>query len=311
LGSSPKAGERIRNSIEHALRLASDTMQPPHIRSLGIRLLAHLSWPRSRDLVREILGQPNSPDLQIAAVRSLRSHPNDALEVVFTAWPTMSPPVRRAAIDVMLTRKDRAARLVEKLRAKDIDPSDIDPAESERLLSTCSDGERAELQSLFVRSDIADRQNAVDSYRAAITMQGNHDRGGSLFRRHCMTCHAIQGQGQRVGPDLASVAGRPRERLLVDILDPSREVGSESYNLVVATKDGRVLSGLLASENDRGITLRRAEGIEESISRDHIVQLRSTGKSLMPDGFERTLGAQEVADLLEFIARGEPPQSPQ
>jgi hypothetical protein len=31
----------------------------------------------------------------------------------------------------------------------------------------------------------------------------------------------------------------------------------------------------------------------------------------MPDGFERTLGAQEVADLLEFIARGEPPQSPQ
>jgi putative membrane-bound dehydrogenase-like protein len=301
--------EHLEGLIELVVRQTADERQPLYIRSLGVRLLAHLDWPRSIELVSELLSKPNPPELQVAAVRSLRDQPNNSLDGVYDSWPTLSPAVRRAAVDTILTNADRVGQLAAKLRSGEIAVSDIEPADSERLLSLCKDNERAELQALFARPDSANREQAIEAYRAAITLSGERDRGADLFKKHCTTCHAIQGVGQRVGPDLASVAGRPRDRLLVDILDPSREVGSESYNLVIATKDGRVVSGLLASETDRGITLRRADGVEDSIPRDQIETFRSTGKSLMPEGFERTLSEQDVADLLEFLARGEPPHT--
>jgi len=37
------------------------------------------------------------------------------------------------------------------------------------------------------------------------------------------------------------------------------------------------------------------------VPRANIVRMESTGKSLMPEGLEAGLSAQEMADLLEFI----------
>jgi putative heme-binding domain-containing protein len=78
-------------------------------------------------------------------------------------------------------------------------------------------------------------------------------------------------------------------------------------NYVVSVKDGRVLAGLLAGENSESITLRRADG-EDSIPRSEIEELRNTGRSLMPEGFEKNLSPQDFANLLSFLKKGEPPK---
>jgi putative heme-binding domain-containing protein len=90
------------------------------------------------------------------------------------------------------------------------------------------------------------------------------------------------------------------------ILDPSREVAPDGLAVVLATTDGRTLTGLLAEETPAAIRLRRAEGLEDVIPRSEIEALRPTGRSLMPDGLEQVLKAQDVADLIEFLRTPEP-----
>ena len=101
-------------------------------------------------------------------------------------------------------------------------------------------------------------------------------------------------------------SGRARapEALLTDILDPNREVAPDYVALTVATRQGIVVSGLLADETSTTLKLRRAEGIEETILRAEIDELRSTGRSLMPEGLEQTINPQEMADLIAFLRQG-------
>ena len=74
--------------------------------------------------------------------------------------------------------------------------------------------------------------------------------------------------------------------------------------LSLATYRGQVVSGLLAEETATTLKLRRAEGIEETIRRSEIDVLRSTGRSLMPEGLEQSISLQEMADLIAFLRQG-------
>jgi putative heme-binding domain-containing protein len=111
----------------------------------------------------------------------------------------------------------------------------------------------------------------------------------------------IKGHGKQVGPDLSAVGTRPKEALLVDILDPSRNVSPDFLSYTVATSDGQSFTGLLLAETSSHVTLRSAQQIDQTIPRAQIQTLRADGKSLMPDGLEQGLTIQDVADLLEFL----------
>ena len=115
---------------------------------------------------------------------------------------------------------------------------------------------------------------------------------------------SIRARATGSGPDLSGIAGRPPAVLLSDILDPNRDVAPDFVALTVATHRGAVLSGLLAEETGSSLKLRKAEGIDETILRSEIAELRSSGRSLMPEGLEQTLTLQEMADLLAFLRSG-------
>jgi putative heme-binding domain-containing protein len=99
------------------------------------------------------------------------------------------------------------------------------------------------------------------------------------------------------------MAVHPREELLVHILDPSRSVEGNYLLYSVATVDGRTLSGLLASETKTSVELVDAEGKAQTILRDEIDEIAATKKSLMPEGFEKQVPPEGLADLLSFLTR--------
>ena len=72
-----------------------------------------------------------------------------------------------------------------------------------------------------------------------------------------------------------------------------------NYN--VALEDGRVVSGIIAEESANAISLKRAEGATDVIARDQIETIASTGVSLMPEGLEKGLSQQDLADLIAFV----------
>ena len=58
---------------------------------------------------------------------------------------------------------------------------------------------------------------------------------------------------------------------------------------------------MIATETGSSITLLAAEGKRQSLLRSEIEGLQSSGKSLMPEGVEKDLRPQDVADLIEFV----------
>ena len=116
-----------------------------------------------------------------------------------------------------------------------------------------------------------------------------------------MTCHKAAGRGHDVGPNLATIQNRTPEALILQILDPSREVLANYTQYVIVLDTGRVVSGLIAGETPTSITLKRAENIQETILRQNIDEIIGTGKSLMPDGLEQKINKQQMSDLLTFL----------
>jgi putative membrane-bound dehydrogenase-like protein len=147
----------------------------------------------------------------------------------------------------------------------------------------------------------ADRQRVIEQFKPALQLAGDRPRGAATFSRLCLSCHYVQGRGQRVGPDLSGIASRPVEALLVDVLDPSLLVAPDYAAYEIELKNGETVSGLIASETATRLTIRHAGAADESISRADVKEIRATSKSLMPDGLEAGLDAQAFADLLQFL----------
>lgn len=151
-----------------------------------------------------------------------------------------------------------------------------------------------------------DREKVVAAYQPALALPGDRPRGAASFARLCLPCHQLFGHGQRVGPDLAGLAARPPDALLVDLLDPSRQVAPDYEAYEILTVEGGSVVGLLASESDTRLTVRAPGGPDQSVPRSRIREIRATRRSLMPDGFETELKVPEVADLLAFLRDPDP-----
>ena len=138
-------------------------------------------------------------------------------------------------------------------------------------------------------------------YRRSLSQSGSSDRGRTIYEKRCSICHRVEKLGTAVGPDLASVQNKSPDDLLIAILDPSRETQPKYVAYNVVTSLGTVHNGMIVAESAASVTLRRAEGKEDRILRNQIEQLVSTGKSLMPEGFEKDIPADQMADLIAFI----------
>ena len=147
-----------------------------------------------------------------------------------------------------------------------------------------------------------ERQKVVDAYRPALDLKGDRTRGKALFKKTCATCHRLENEGYEVGPDLlAALKNKTREQLLLDVLDPSREVDPRYQNYVVTTTKGQTLTGLIATETASSLTLRRGEKAEDVLLRSGIEDITATGKSVMPENLETQLSKQDVADVIEYL----------
>jgi putative heme-binding domain-containing protein len=91
------------------------------------------------------------------------------------------------------------------------------------------------------------------------------------------------------------------EAVLLNILDPNREVLPQYVTYMVELKTGRVLTGMITAETANSITIRRADDVEETVVRPQIEELRSTGLSYMPEGLEKQIDVPTMADLLAYL----------
>jgi putative heme-binding domain-containing protein len=148
-----------------------------------------------------------------------------------------------------------------------------------------------------------DRTQVFNEYREVASVVGNPVHGEAVFQKQCATCHQLSGGGQTIGPNLAAMANRGAESLLFNVLVPSAEVDPRYLEYVLITADGEVLSGLITGETSAAVTLRGADNKHTTVFRSDIEDLRNTGRSLMPEGFEKVIDKRAMADLLAYLSQ--------
>jgi putative heme-binding domain-containing protein len=151
------------------------------------------------------------------------------------------------------------------------------------------------------------RADAIAMYQPSLTLSGDAAKGRATFEIRCAVCHRYGGRGTAVGPDLDAGRLAGREKLLGNILEPSREITAGFALGHLETKSGEMVVGILTNETPAGITLRVPGGSDRVVRRSEIAKVERPVRSLMPDGIEAGLSPQEMADLLEFLTGGETP----
>ncbi|TMQ29273.1 MAG: c-type cytochrome, partial [Planctomycetota bacterium] len=130
--------------------------------------------------------------------------------------------------------------------------------------------------------------------------KGDALRGEAIFRqRACQTCHT----GSRaLGPDLTGVATRfSRDDLMTAIIYPSRDVAPAYRMNVIETRNGQLVTGIVAFESADGLIVQTGATTTVRIANDDIASRLPSNRSLMPNGLLKDLKPEDVADLYRYL----------
>ncbi|MCP4506315.1 MAG: c-type cytochrome, partial [Fuerstiella sp.] len=152
---------------------------------------------------------------------------------------------------------------------------------------------------------IASQKQRLDEL-ATFLPNADPQRGEKLFnnrdRSKCITCHIKGKQGVRLGPDLTRIGAIRSERdLLEAIVSPSASIARSHAIINVLTEDGRAVSGLLVKETVNKMLLASAAGVMQPVRIKDIEQARYASVSLMPDGLDKILNSQQIADIVAYL----------
>jgi len=247
--------------------------------------------------------EPRWPvDVQLLSIRTLTRFRGPQIAARYLEqWSAFSPRVRPVVMEALFA--DTAyveATLVAALK-DEIALNDLPLYRLQDLARRGAPRLRKMAEELIARGASSNRQSVVEQYRQRLNWPGDVGRGRQLFRQHCAGCHQLDGVGVPLGPSLRGLAPKGAEFILTNVLDPNLEVNPQFFNYLVLLQDGRTASGMIVEESAASLTVQRADHVRESLLRSEIEELRSTGQSLMPEGFERTLSPQDMTDLLRYL----------
>lgn len=295
---------RLSVLLDAARAVVGNAEAPEADRVAALALLGREPGSEKQDaqLLAKLL-VPQSPEpIQAAAIAALgRVQDPDAMQRILAGWGGYGPALRAHALDVILSRKEGAGAVMDAIEAGKIRPAEVDATRRQRLLTDEAPELAARAAKVFAELVNPDRQKVIEAYAATLTLTGDARHGQELFTKTCAACHRVGDQGNAVGPDLAAVADKTPEGLMIAILDPNRAVEAKYVNYVAETKDRKTISGVIASESGASVKLLAADGKAYPILRSDLRSLRSSSLSLMPEGLEAGMSPQDLADLIEFV----------
>jgi len=301
---SVKAESLLGEILAAARQTAGDADKPANLRVEAAGLLALGSFSESSPVLIGLLSNREPQAVQSAALGALARFADPSIAAaLLAAWPGMSPALKSAATEVLFSRGDWLLAVLDATEKEKFSLADLDPARLQLLAKHSNKQVRQRAAPLLEKIKLGRRQDVVEAYRSALTTAGDASRGRQVFQKICAACHRLDGVGHEIGPNLASFRNRGAEAILVNVLDPNREVNPQFVNYVVTTDDGRSLTGLIAAETANSVTLRRAENAADTIDRSQIEELRSTGLSIMPEGLEKQIDLAQMADLLTYLSK--------
>jgi putative membrane-bound dehydrogenase-like protein len=227
--------------------------------------------------------------------------------LLVNAFGSLPGELQTAAFAQLIKRSDWSLALVEGLKEGKVTVVSLGPANVYRLRNH-NDKQVAQRAGAVIE----ELRGPEAKEKAALIAQldpevsrpgGDTPAGKASFTQNCAVCHKFNGEGREVGPDLTGMGAHGPHELLVHVLDPNRFVEENFVAVSIATRDGESVDGIVIRENSSSVTLRNNTS-EVEIKTADIKTRRSTGRSLMPEGFE-ALGPQALRDIFAYMGAGE------
>jgi putative heme-binding domain-containing protein len=287
---------------------AADKSAPIEQRQLALQALVFAKDPGLLKLAEALLSTPgkDSTAAQRAVLTALSRADDPAVgEMVLAAYSSLVAENQPQAIELLTQRAAWGKPLVAQIAAQKIPASALNVNQVRKLLALGDEPLTREVTRHWgtVREgrDPAREQLIVQMRRLLAATPGDARRGIEVYGKLCGQCHKIHGQGQEVGPDITANGRASYEQLLSNVFDPSLVIGASYQARTVRTIDARVATGLLVEDGPQRVVLKVQGGKLETIPREEVEAMKVSELSLMPEGIEKQLQPQEIADLFAFI----------
>jgi putative heme-binding domain-containing protein len=147
----------------------------------------------------------------------------------------------------------------------------------------------------------------VPEYQSfALAHTGNARHGQKIFSDangvNCVKCHAINGQGGHIGPELTGLGTRQtRPQIIESVLYPSKVILDGYQQIFFYMTDGEDYAGIVRFETPDTVTVIDSLGLTNMLEKSKIKSRKISQISLMPEGLQTGLSLQDFSDLIAFV----------
>jgi putative membrane-bound dehydrogenase-like protein len=316
---------------EHAVLLALIFGDPQALADLRKTALTTTVAPAERQSALEALIDKRVPDLapvlhdllsdkavRRTVLRGLGSLPHDATpRHILAVYADLSSDERHDAVSTLASRKEHALELLDAVEKKVVPRTDVSAYIARQLYAFNDKQVTDRLHQVWgeVRETTTQKQEQIKRYKALLTPAAlkNADLGNGrlLFSKTCQQCHKLHGEGGTVGPDLTGTNRAELDYLLSNIVDPSTEVSQDYRMSIVATHNGRVITGIIVERSPTRYILQTATE-RLVLAKEDVDVIKDSTTSIMPEGQLDTLTKEQVRDLFAYLAgKSQVPLPPQ
>lgn len=298
------SSSKIKPLLKNAYTVVLDQNSTTEKRLENLEFISLDNFENRANLLYLLINNKMPIALQKEAMAQLRNSNNKTIAPkLLELWGTLGSETRRTATNILLYKSYNHPILLTAMENNRVSLGEFNlDLERRRVLLFSRDSDikkRAEL--LFSDAGVVKRKEVIEKMKPSLLLDGNISNGKTIFTRVCANCHIFGTIGIEVGPSLTEISRKSKEALLHDILDPNAGVDTEYLNHKLIAKDGSIYMGLVHKETDEEITIKMMGGTTETIKKEDIESLTSTGASLMFEGLENSMSIQEMADLLAFL----------
>jgi putative membrane-bound dehydrogenase-like protein len=298
-------------AYERATQLIKDGRIPAGIRCQFIEILSQLGHSDCVPVLLRLFTADESKAIRAAALRGLQPFPEGRIaEIVLGQYGQLPGELKPLAQALLCARPASALAFLRAVDAGKIDSRTVGFDQLRRILLHDDEQLRQLVQKHWGTVGPASggaKRARINSVKHILgTGNGTASHGKQLFQERCAICHTLFGEGKKIGPDLTGADRNDVDFLVTSVVDPSAVIRKEYLTYVVATSDGRVLSGLMAESTPKTVTLLDDKDQRTVLDRRNIEAFKPSAQSLMPEGILDPLSDQDIRDLFGYLRSDTP-----
>ena len=302
-----------KKAVDEAIKLLKNNSADLNLRLAVATVLGEVNHPSSvKTLLRLAGGSTNEPALQRLCIRSLAQYDDDSIATTlvkaFGSRISAEHGLRATACRTLAGRPKWSQVLLAEINAWRIRPADI-PADVVQQLRSYEQPEIVTAVEKAFGKSIArsgpESIAAMNRLKDIVTSAAGNSKAGKVhFDKRCGVCHQLFGEGKKIGPPLDGYERGSVSFWLNAIVEPNLEIREGFQSYLALMDDGRTITGMIAAQDLKTVTLRNADNQLVVVARNEITKLKVLPTSLMPNDVLKDMTDRQVRDLFAYLSLG-------